>query len=381
MKLVALFLIIIILNSCSSPKSKEPFITSKKFEIKSGIGIAYWLSQRDRHDSSFVREIFITKNDICKIAEMGFDHVRLPVDEEQLWSENGVRIKNTFNLMDSCIAWCIRENLRVIIDLHLLRSHNFKATPPIWGDHLLQQNFIACWLDLSSALQKYSNSNVAYELLNEPHTHREPEKWNELMLQTLLAIRKKEPERTIVIGSDRYNSGTMFDELNVPANDTNLILSLHCYEPTLLTHYKIYWGGFNDFTGTIHYPGKALTENEYNMLPDKIKKNRVLSRDVGKYFDKNVIESVYFKEAIQKCKELNLPLYLGEYGVSKNVTTIDRMNWYKDILSILQKNGIASGVWNYKSDFFGFYNEEGIPDKDLINLFEVYNMKMKNTNE
>lgn len=67
-------------------------------------------------------EEFITKNDIDAIAAMGFDHVRLPIDEEVMWDEKGNRHEEAFRLMNNCIEWCRKNDLRIIIDLHILRS-------------------------------------------------------------------------------------------------------------------------------------------------------------------------------------------------------------------------------------------------------------------
>ncbi len=52
------------------------------------------------------RDKFITIVDIQNIAQIGFDHVRLPIDEEQMWDENGKRYNDAFQLMTNCIDWC-----------------------------------------------------------------------------------------------------------------------------------------------------------------------------------------------------------------------------------------------------------------------------------
>src|SRR4051812_16236603 len=58
------------------------------FQIHRGTNLSHWLSQ----DFGWApRDEFITQTDIRYIARAGFDHVRLPVDEKELWQEDGSR--------------------------------------------------------------------------------------------------------------------------------------------------------------------------------------------------------------------------------------------------------------------------------------------------
>ena len=47
-----------------------------------GTNLAHWLSQTKRTGEK--RRLFIEEKDIAYIAELGFDHVRLPIDEMQM---------------------------------------------------------------------------------------------------------------------------------------------------------------------------------------------------------------------------------------------------------------------------------------------------------
>ena len=91
MKNLIVLFILATLFSCQSNTSK----TTEKFEVKRGTNLAHWLSQSNKRGVE--REMFITKHDIQNIAEMGFDHVRLPIDEEQMWDENGNRHDDAFS--------------------------------------------------------------------------------------------------------------------------------------------------------------------------------------------------------------------------------------------------------------------------------------------
>ncbi len=84
-----------------------------KFEIRYGTNIAHWLSQSNRRGEARAR--FFTKQDIKQIASMHFDHIRLPVDEEQLWDAAGNRNDSAFALLDSCLTWCKKDFVRVVL--------------------------------------------------------------------------------------------------------------------------------------------------------------------------------------------------------------------------------------------------------------------------
>ena len=57
----------------------------------------------------------------------------------------------------------------------------------------------------SSALKKYPISLVAYELMNEPVAD-DAEQWNKLVEVLVRQIRRDEPHRKIVIGSNKWQS-------------------------------------------------------------------------------------------------------------------------------------------------------------------------------
>ncbi len=331
-----------------------------EFKIFKGTNIAHWLSQSDARGAE--RDSFFQEKDIALIQSLGFDHIRLPIDEEQLWDENGVRHDDAFQLMTNCLDWCKKHQLKVIVDLHILRSHHFNAeVKPLWTDPKEQEKFYNLWVDLSKALKSYSLSDVAYELMNEAVAD-DPEQWNQLLANCMKAIRALEPERIIVIGSNKWQSANTFDVLKVPA-DKNIILSYHFYEPFPLTHHQASWTGIKDYSGPIHYPGVLLSREEFDALtPDQ---QAIAKNWVEKEWNMERMEQM-MQKPIQKSKELGLPLYCGEYGVIDRAPEADKIRWYNDMISIFNKNGIASANWNYKSGSFGLVDGRGVKNEEMI---------------
>lgn len=356
-KSIALVVLIGILVSFNQ---KSVQMNSEKFEVKKGTNIAHWLSQSDRRGAE--REQFFTKPDVKKIAEIGFDHIRLPIDEEQMWDENGNRNDDAFQLLENCIDWCAEYDLKVIVDLHILRSHHFNAkVKPLWTDETEQEKFFDLWRDLSKTLKRFPNDLVAYELMNEAVAD-DHESWNKLLANAFSAIRELEPERTVVIGSNRWQSTDTFDALKVPLNDKNILLSFHFYEPFLLSHYGAKWTFLKDYKGPVHYPGIILTEKEFNKLPEAVKPE--VEKWVNVKFNKELLLEKWQKP-IQKAKELGLPLYCGEFGIISEAPEKETINWYKDMIQLFEETGIGYANWNYKSDNFGLTDDD-VVNKELI---------------
>lgn len=335
-------------------QSKEvaaPAEEGSAFKIHRGTNIAHWLSQSQRRGEA--RANFFTERDIAFIDSVGFDHIRLPVDEEQLWDEQGERYDSAFALIDSAMRWCDRAGLRVVLDLHILRSHHFNAEEkPLWSDPSEQDKFISLWRDLSAYVEKWPNHMLAYEFMNEPVADKAAE-WNTLLLRVADSIRSWEPERTLVIGSNRWQQADTFDSLEVPPNDKNILLSFHFYEPFHLTHYQASWTRLKDFEREVNYPGQIVPGG------DEPQERRVYNIDT--------LEKMMAKPLALAAK-LDLPLYCGEFGVIDKAPEAAKLAWYKDMVAIFDKHGVAYANWNFKAGSFGIVDENLVADTAMVRI-------------
>jgi len=331
------------------------------FAIRRGTNISHWLSQSNRRGEA--RAQSFTEKDVEFIAALGFDHIRLPVDEEQLWDEADNKEAEAFKLLHNAIEWSRKNNLRVIVDLHILRSHHFNAKEkPLWTDPKAQEKFFALWRDLSGELKKYPVALVAYELMNEPVAD-DPEDWNKLVETLVRQIRRDEPHRKIVIGSNRWQSTSTFDQLRIPASDRDIILSFHCYTPMLITHYKASWTGVGKYTGPVNYPGWIVDPNEISKLsPDQAQ----LAKANNGVYNREKLESLLAKP-LALAQKLDLPLYCGEWGALPATPRAARMQWYRDMRANLEKHNIAWANWDYKGGF-GIVDRNGQPDREFIQV-------------
>jgi endoglucanase len=343
---ISIQIAILLIPACktSNPEMKAISDPYPSFKIKRGTNIAHWLSQSKIRGSE--RAVFFTEKDIIFIDSVGFDHIRIPIDEEQMWDETGKRNEDAFALLKNSLDWSRKAGLRVIVDLHILRSHYFNAKEkPLWTKPEEQDKLIAFWKDLSGFMGGYPVGMVAYELMNEPVAD-DPEQWNSLVARTVDSIRQWEPARVLVIGSNRWQSVTTFDQLKIPENDTNIILSYHFYEPMMLTHYGAGWTEYKDLTGDVNYPGQIMLQgNKPGYL-------RVYNRDT--------LENM-MQKPFMVARRLKLPLYCGEFGVIDNSPMDSKLAWYRDMVSIFEEHDVAYANWNYKAGSFGIVDREMKP--------------------
>lgn len=340
-----LLAVVIGLLSCQSGDADKTKEGTSVFTIHRGVNISHWLSQTEKRGTE--REQYMQEKDFERIAGLGFDHVRIPIDEEQMWDERGNKEAEAFRLLHQAISWSFDHGLRVIVDLHILRSHHFNTeNKRLWEDPEAQRQFWHFWEQLSDELKRYPNDQLAYELLNEAVAEN-PEDWNHLIAEGIRTVRNKEPERKIVVGSNRWQQVYTFPDLRIPENDTNIILSFHFYEPFIITHYRASWNAMRTFEGTLNYPGMTIDTAEYSRWDGEVL--NILKEHNGDYSREVFEEKIGI--AMDIARQYNLPLYCGEFGCFPTTPIALRQRVYADLIAVFDNYGIAWTHWNYKNDF------------------------------
>ena len=315
-------------------------------KIAKGTNISHWLSQSDRRGPA--RKAFFTAEDVKRLADWGFDHIRLPVDEEQLWDDQGRQDAEAFDLMDAAVDWALAQGMNVVIDLHILRSHYFiSATEPrLFTDPAEAQKFAGLWRQLSARLNRRANDRVAYELMNEA-VATNPQDWNRVAHLAFRAIRDLEASRTIILGSNRWNSALTFDELQVP-DDKDTILTFHFYHPMLITHYQAnWWPQGMCYDGPVQYPGTPIPADRFAALSEA---DRATLAPFNAPYDRQSMVADMAKP-LAVSRRTGLPLYCGEFGAYSKTAQPVRLAWYRDIISVFNEYGIAWANWDYKGGF------------------------------
>ena len=341
------------------------------FRIKRGTNVSHWLSQSEQRGEA--RKLHIQEDDFARLKELGFDFVRIPIDEVQFWDEEGNKLPEAWDLLKNALDWSRKYDLRAIVDLHIIRSHYFnavneddKAANTLFTSDEAQEGLINLWRQLSEFLKDRSNDWVAYEFMNEP-VAPEHEQWNQLVAKVHKALRELEPQRTLVIGSNMWQGHETMKYLKVPEGDKNIILSFHYYNPMLLTHYGAWWSPLcAAYKGKVNYPGVLVSKEDFDAAPAAIK-------DQLKPYTEEVwnIDKIreQFKDAIEAAKKYDLQLFCGEWGVYEPVDRELAYNWYRDMLTVFDEYNIAWTTWCYDADF-GFWDQQrhSFKDRPLVEL-------------
>ncbi len=339
------------------------------FKIQKGTNLSHWLSQSEERGEA--RRQHIQEDDFARLAELGFDFVRIPIDEVQFWDEDGNKIQEAWDLLTGAIDLAIKYDLRVIVDLHIIRSHYFNAeneggaaANTLFTDEAAQQQLINMWYQLSKVLKHYSVDYVAYEFMNEPVAD-EHEQWNQLIAKVHKALRAREPRRTLVIGSNKWQGTWTFKHLRVPEGDKNIILSFHYYEPMILTHYGAWWTKTKDYKGNVTYPGVVVSQEDYEAAPEEAKPG------LQNYLREWNRETLHAEmaDAIAVAEKYGLQLFCGEWGVYETVNRDWAYAWTRDMISVFNEFNIAWTTWCYDADF-GFWDQakHDYKDRKLVDI-------------
>jgi endoglucanase len=340
----------IILISCSN--RQKPDVTGiNVFDIQRGVNISHWLSQSKVRGEQ--RKAHFTEKDVEEVAKAGFDHIRIPIDEEQMWDSSGNKETEAFALLHNALTWMHKYHLKAIVDLHIVRSHHFMDDDPLlFIDSGAQEEFAGLWIQLSEELARYPVQEVAYELLNES-VASDHEDWNKVYRLAYTAVRNREPDRIIFIGPNRWQKSAYFPFLTIPENDPNIVLSFHFYTPPIITHYKASWHQVGDYEGPIHYPGVSINPQDTAQLPEDVR--HTIRRFTTDYMGIDQLEDT-MRFALQKRLDLGLQLYCGEFGCLNTVPAPIRNQWYADMFTLFEKHDIAWSAWDFKSNGFGVFD-------------------------
>ena len=341
----------------------------EKTSLQVGINLGGWISQYPALDHQHFKS-FLVADDIKRIADWGFDHVRLPVDYPVLedLDQPGIYKESGFEYIESCIEWCKQNGLRVILDLHKTPGFAFDelAKATLFENPTLQERFVNLWMAITNRFAGRMDDMLAFELLNEI-VLRDSGPWNSLVKQVVKQIRATDPQRLIVVGGNNYNAGDELQNLEL-LDDPNILYTFHFYLPLTLTHQKAPWvPPIVEYNKELHYPGQQ--DSELGSIVKKYPKDtHRLDREIGILFNKEYLRSA-LQPAVDFCKRTGQPIYCGEFGVYEGAPMSTRINWTQDFIDLLNESNIGRAYWTYKALDFGLVGKDGkIINQELVDV-------------
>lgn len=306
--------------------------------------------------------------DFDAVLAQGFDHVRLPVS----WNYHTgptptFTISNAFFArVDAVVTGLLARGVNVLLNLH--HFNEFYASPPAWTNKL-----IAMWDQLAAHYAGFPDG-LAFEILNEPHDSATTEFMNGVYAHVLPRIRASHPERAIFVGPGGYNAIGELVNLRLPANDSNLVVTVHSYEPFLYTHQGATWAGTAPYTTNVVYPGPPpapMTPHpvsaqepwvvewfyQYNTLPTAL----------------NPCSSNAFQAALQLARDwadyYGRPVHVGEFGVFSTSDAVSRVRFYREMREAMDRLGLGWAAWDWKSGFYYWDRSTNAPAPGMRDAF------------
>ncbi len=322
-----------------------------------GVNLGGWLSQGSLEISHL--DSFIKEEDIKRIKEMGCDHLRLPVDFENIYDEkNQHDVEIGYKYIDLCIGWAKKYNLNVVLDLHKAPGYvfdDFEYSAGFFTNEKLMNLFLNIWDSLSKRYAKYSDM-MMFEMLNEVTSFNVIKEWNDLALRCIKVIRKNAPKVKILYGGVGYSSVKAVKFIPAPY-DENIVYNVHCYEPMAFSHQGAYWVDKMPLDFRIGYPVDEKKYKEITRIVQSIKEGTLGDYDNALKLLKDNFFDNLFKEAIEYAEKNNVALYCGEYGVIDRADPKSTLAWFKDINATFKRYGIGRAVWSYKKMDFGIIDD------------------------
>ena len=304
-----------------------------------------------------------TANDFANARSQGFDHVRIPVGWNfYAGAAPAYTLSNSiFGKADFMVTNALNRGLAVILNMH---NWDGFATNAVGCSN----EFYAIWQQVAA---HYSNSppELAFELINEPNgSGSSTAILNPIYAEAIRQIRLTNPNRTIFVGPSQWNGIPELSNLLLPEADTNLIVTVHCYDPFYFTHQGATWPGPDTATTGLVFPGPPATPlspapgisswatnwiADYNTLPA----------------EGNPSSPIAFKSKLQFAGQwaayYGRPVHVGEFGCYTMAEPFSRARFYAEFRSAADAHGLGWAMWDWNAGFHYWDPATGQPAPGL----------------
>lgn len=269
----------------------------------------------------------VRRGDLVRLAEAGFETVRLPVR----WSAHSGEAPPyaidpaMLDRVSEIVGWAEEIGLNIIVNVHHYDALN---EDPDRHEPRLE----AIWDQLATHFAG-APDHLIFETINEPHTNMSMARTDALNTRLLTRIRRDHPERWVILGTAFWGNLSALEE-SEPDYDPKVMLTYHEYSPHAFTHQGAPW---SDATETgIRWGTRGDVDRMYNEL------------------DKAV--------AVQE--RLRMPILVGEFGVYERVPVEARERWTRTLREGMEARDLAWCYWDFAGSLkaYDMASEAWIPE-------------------
>jgi endoglucanase len=322
--------------------------------LQRGINLSNWFN--DYSDPAEYTTRF-TSASFQRIKTAGFTYVRIPIGNTILYNSNGPAILNTTNLQktDNAIKAAIEADLGVTINLHPWKDDMDSL---LAADPTMVTKVASYWKSMAAYFKKYPADKLFFEVYNEPHaaagglTAQPNTWWAPVQEKIAQAIRQETPDHFIIVGGESWNS--IDGLLALPAyNISKLIYNFHFYDPFLFTHQGASWVGWAPALLGRNIPYPSSPEGVAPLVAAAT--NTELINNLQWYGSQRYnIDTLdkWISRAVNWSERNKTILICNEFGSFKvYAPRQSRLNYIKDIRTVLEKYKIGWAMWEYDEGF------------------------------
>ncbi|MBP0115466.1 MULTISPECIES: glycoside hydrolase family 5 protein [Bradyrhizobium] len=256
-------------------------------------------------------------DNLTAIRNAGFSHVRINFFAFKFMGPGNLLDDIVLRRLDAVIEEVLARNLIPVLDEH----DTGVCQRDVSG---CAEKLKAFWTQIAARYAgKYPR--LVFEVLNEPGGQMTSAAWNALLNECLGIIRATNPRRAVIAAVLNIDDIPV-EDLVLPSDDRNLIVTFHYYAPIRFTHQGAPWSETFSRVGPLDW---GTPEDERKALAD---------------FEKVRIWSEREKR----------PIYLGEFGVYEAAPAEARTRYLSFIARGAERLGWAWAYWQFDHDFAAF---------------------------
>lgn len=277
-------------------------------------------------------ESVVSENDIARIAELGFNTVRVPFNYRYFESdlEPFAYRESGFAYLDNLFAWCERHGILVLLDFHAAPggqntthpADNVTGLPLLWSTAHFQDRVVALWEEMARRYGKHPALG-GYDLLNEPITGNDAELGREEQIASMNRLNHR-----IVEAIDAIDS----EHLLVIEGDVRSSGGLSTLDPALFENPRC-------IPSYHHYP---LASHEHSVNFEKDQSGSLDPDSLREFIRGQLSREIAFMEQVDR------PMLLGEFGFQRRRDAEQVAAVVRAQLEVARELGFNWTLWAWK---------------------------------